>query len=265
MTPILTIADADREILRGRPTGRPLMFQSWQQLLFLHWEVPAEPLQRLLPDGLTLDLHDARAFVGLVPFTMRNVRPAGLPSVRGLSNFHETNVRTYVHCEGREPGVWFFSLDAANIVAATLGRKWFSLPYFFARMSLRLDQQGSVRKLTYASNRIDPGPKPATTRIEAEVRAPIEPARPGTLESFLAERYLLYSVSRKGTLFKGRVHHKPYPLQVAEVVSLEESVLEAAKINRPETKPIAHYASGVDVEVFGLERVRLVGHVERSR
>jgi uncharacterized protein YqjF (DUF2071 family) len=256
MTPIATIADADREILRIRPTGRPVMYQSWQDLLFLHWEVPVEELQALLPPGLTLDLHQGRAFVGLVPFTMRNVRPAGLPTVRGLSNFHETNVRTYVHHQGREPGVWFFSLDAANIVGATLGRKWFALPYFFAAMSLKVRESGGVRRLSYESKRIYPNPRPATTRVEAQVRAPIEPAPEGSLEYFLAERYLLYSVSRSGTLFQGRVHHTPYPLQIAELLDLEESVLKAARIDRPETKPLAHYASGVDVEVFGLERVK---------
>jgi uncharacterized protein YqjF (DUF2071 family) len=256
MTPIAAIDDADRESLRERPTSRPVMYQSWAELLFLHWEVPAERLQRLLPEGLTLDLFDGRAFVGLVPFTMKRVRPAGLPSVRGLSNFHETNVRTYVHFQGQRPGVWFFSLDAANLVAASLGRRLFALPYFFAAMSLRSEESADVRRLTYASKRLYPGPRPATTRIEAEVSSPIEPAKIGTLEYFLAERYLLYSMSRRGTLWQGRVHHKSYPLQVARLLSLEESALSAAGIDRPETKPLAHYAGGVNVEIFGLERVK---------
>jgi uncharacterized protein YqjF (DUF2071 family) len=255
MTPIASIEDADREALRLRPGSRPVMYQSWQQLLFLHWEVPTESLQKLLPTGLTIDTFEGRAYVGLVPFTMRGVRPAGLPSVRGLSYFHETNVRTYVHFQGQKPGVWFFSLDAANIVGAALGRRWFSLPYFFARMSLKVQESEGIRQLLYTSRRIYPGPTPANTRIEAEVRAPVEPAKVGTLEYFLAERYLLYSVSRRGHLYQGRVHHTPYPLQVAEVTSLEESVLKAAGIDRPKTSPLVHYASGVDVEVFGLERV----------
>jgi uncharacterized protein YqjF (DUF2071 family) len=249
------IADLDRRALALRPIGRPVMYQSWRHLLFLHWEVPADPIRRLLPPGLEPDLFEGRAFVGLVPFTMRGIRPVGLPSVRGLSNFHETNVRTYVHGRGRGPGVWFFSLDAANAIGAALGRLWFALPYFFARMSLEVEDRGGVLRLSYASKRLYPGPRPALTRIEAEVRSPVEPARPGTLEYFLAERYLLYSSSRGRGLFKGRVHHSPYPLQVAEVRSLEESALRAAGIGRPDAPPLAHYAGGVDVEVFGLEPV----------
>jgi uncharacterized protein len=193
--------------------------------------------------------------VGLVPFTMRGVRPAGLPAIRGLSHFHETNVRTYVHHRGERPGVWFFSLDAANAVGAALGRLWFGLPYFFARMSLDAEESSDALRISYASDRLYPDPRPATTRVEAEVRSTVEPAKVGTLEYFLAERYLLYSVSRRGILSTGRVHHTPYPLQVAEVLSLEESALHAAGIERPDAPPLAHYASGVDVEVFGLERV----------
>jgi uncharacterized protein len=256
-SPDREIDDADREALTRRPTGRPVMYQSWRQLLFLHWEVPADSLRRLLPPALELDRFEGRAFVGLVPFTMKRVRPAGLPSVRGLSHFHETNVRTYVHFRGREPGVWFFSLDAANAIGAALGRLWFALPYFFARMSLDSEGSGVGLRLSYASDRLYPDPRPAMTRIEAEVRSPVEPAKLGTLEYFLAERYLLYSTSKDGALFKGRVHHSSYPLQVAEVRSLEESALHAAGIERPDASPLAHYARGVDVEVFGLDRVAM--------
>ena len=39
-------------------------------------------------------------------------------------------------------------------------------------------------------------------------------------------------------------------------MSLEESALLAAGIDRPDQAPLAHYAQGVDVEVFGLERIK---------
>ena len=64
------------------------------------------------------------------------MRPVGLPSVPGLSSFHETNVRTYVHRAGCDPGVWFFSLDAANRLAVLAARTTFHLPYYHARMFL---------------------------------------------------------------------------------------------------------------------------------
>ena len=102
---------------RVSPTLRPrrwsVMRHRWAHLLFLHWAVPPEQLRPLLPPGLDLDTFEGRAYVGLVPFTMTGVRPVLLPPLPLLSSFHETNVRTYVHRRGRDPGVWFFSLDAA--------------------------------------------------------------------------------------------------------------------------------------------------------
>ena len=251
--------EADRVALTGRPSGRPVMRQSWDHLLFLHWEVPAAAMARLLPAGLEVDTFEGRAYIGLVPFAMRGVRPALLPSVRGLSNFLETNVRTYVHVGGRDPGVWFFSLDASNPIAVAIARIWFRLPYFFARMRLEAQDRrsdGSVA-LTYRSKRIFPHPRPATSRIVADADGPVAPAGLGTLDYFLTERYLLYTEGRAG-LLKGRVHHSPYPLQRAEVRSLEETSLAAAGIERPDHAPIVRYARGVVVDVFGLEPVPAV-------
>jgi uncharacterized protein YqjF (DUF2071 family) len=188
---------------------------------------------------------------------MKGVRPVGLPAVRWLSNFHETNVRTYVHREGRDPGVWFFSLDAANAIAVRLARSWFHLPYHRTEMFLEREEADRDREPTtivYAGVRRWPGPVPASYLIRAQVTGPVNPAQQGTLEYFLAERYLLYA--RQGDhFFSGQVHHSPYPLQAASVLSCDESLLAAAGIERPGMIPLAHFAAGVDVEVFSLQRV----------
>lgn len=253
----------DRVLLTGRPESRrPVMRQRWEHLLFLHWEVDPAGISRLLPAGLEVDLFEGRAYVGLVPFTMAGVRPAGLPSVWGLSNFHETNVRTYVRLPDGRPGVWFFSLDAANVVGTMLGRFWFRLPYFYARMTLTArERAGGEWNLQYTSRRIWPG-SAAVTRVEAEVTGPPTRAVAGTLEFWLAERYLLYTAGPAGSttdsvanLMCGRVHHSAYPLQAARVLALDESAVEAAGIKRPDQPPLAHYARRVVVEVFGLEPV----------
>ena len=104
----------DRLLTRNRPDGRAVMHQSWRRLLFLHWEVDPAVLASRLPAGLHLDLHGGKAWLGVVPFLMCDVRPRGLPAVPGLSNFPELNVRTYVHDKNGVAGVWFFSLDAGQ-------------------------------------------------------------------------------------------------------------------------------------------------------
>lgn len=77
-----------------------VMRQRWTDLLFLHWTLPPEKVRRTLPPGLTVDLFEEKAWVGVVPFFMKSVRPVGLPSVQWLSHFLELNVRTNVR-DGR--------------------------------------------------------------------------------------------------------------------------------------------------------------------
>lgn len=246
----------DRVAPSLRPPLRPVMRQSWHHLLFLHWEVPAAPLRAALPPGLELDLHEGRAYVGLIPFTMTGVRPAWAPMPPFLSRFHETNLRTYVLASGRDPGVWFFSLDAANPVAVAAARAWFHLPYHFARMRLAVDPppSGTIPStISYTSERLLPGPLPASTSIRCAPTGPPSPAKIGTLEHFLIERYFLYTTWR-GRRYRGQVHHAPYPVQSADLLALDESLTTAAGVARPDSAPLAHYAGRVDVDVFPLLR-----------
>jgi uncharacterized protein YqjF (DUF2071 family) len=248
---VTTPDSIDRIAPTRRPNGRVAQRQSWLDLSFLHWRIPVATLRPLIPAALEIDTYEGDAFIGVVPFTMTGVRPLWAPPVPGISNFHETNVRTYVHLEGRDPGVWFFSLEAASLVAVTIARTFWHLPYHHARMTLDKGPHG----IRYASARRSPPPVPAVCNLTCRPLSAPSPAALGTLEHFLAERYVLYADAGDGALRRGRVHHVPYPLQTAEVSAWEESLLVAAGIERPAGEPFAHYASRVDVEIFALERV----------
>ncbi len=235
-----------------RPAGRAVQRPGWHDLTFLHWRVPAAALRPLVPAALEIDTFDGDAFIGLVPFTMSNVRPWWAPPFPGINRFHETNVRTYVHHQGRDPGVWFFSLDAASLLAVIAARVIWHLPYHHARMKLDKGDFG----LRYASTRKRPGPLPGECRVACRPLTEPAVAKPGTLEHFVAERYLLYTTGRNGSLRRGAVHHQPYPLQRAEVLACEETLIAAAGITRPAgPPPLAHYAATVAVEIFSLERL----------
>lgn len=236
------------EALRLLPEGTSVMSQRWRDLLFLHFSAPVEEVQSLVPPGLTVDTFpdsrgNERAWVGLVPFRMEGVRPGGLPALPWLSAFPETNVRTYVHRDGKRPGVWFFSLDAARRIACMIGRSWFGLNYIHARMeTLR-----SGDHLEYQSSRRD-----GELRIQAEAGAPKPEVRPGTIEFFLVERYLLYAV-KQGVLFDGQVHHVPYSLRSANLAECDETLISAAGV-QSQPWELAWFSDGVDVEVFGLRK-----------
>jgi uncharacterized protein YqjF (DUF2071 family) len=252
----------DRVAPTRPPRGWSVLRMRWSALLFLHWEVEPDALRSLLPPGLDLDTFEGKAYVGLVPFTMTGVRPTVLPAIPGLSNFHETNVRTYVHYKGQDPGVWFFSLDAANAIAVKLARWSFHLPYFHARMDLEptdraiqaaLDR-GEPPTIDYRSERLAPGPTPAKCRVRYRPEGTPRPAPVGTLEHFLIERYILYAFA-DGKLYHGRVRHAPYPVQSARVEALDESLIAAAGIARPAADPLVHFAREVRVRVYPPRRL----------
>src|SRR5262245_27389124 len=73
-----------------------VMAQSWHDLLFAHWPVPAAVLRPLIPPSLGVDTFDGEAWIGVVPFRMSGVRPRYVPPLPDLSAFPELNVRTYV-------------------------------------------------------------------------------------------------------------------------------------------------------------------------
>src|SRR3954447_22905888 len=94
------------------PVRRPVMRQSWHNLTFLHWRYRAEDVRRVVPAGLDIDVYDGNAWGGLIPFNVIGRALPKAPAVPWLSNFPETNVRTYVVDPTGRRGIWFFSLDA---------------------------------------------------------------------------------------------------------------------------------------------------------
>jgi uncharacterized protein YqjF (DUF2071 family) len=225
-----------------RPAGRPIGLQSWRDLLFVHWPLPVDAVRHAIPRRLTPDLLDGVAYVGLVPFAMRRIRPAWLPGPLGL-DFLETNLRLYVHLDGCDPGVLFLSLEASSRIAVAVARRSFGLPYHFARMSM----ERRDREVRYESARAGDHPRLA---LRFQIGDALGPSLPGSAEHFLLERYYLY-VERGGRLFRGQVHHVPYPAHRASVHELEDEIVGAAGLPAPAGAPaFVHFSPGVDVEIF---------------
>jgi uncharacterized protein YqjF (DUF2071 family) len=238
----------DRLALRTRPSGPSLMHQYWGKLLFMHWAIDAELLRPLIPSPLSIDTFDGQAWIGVVPFTMWGIRASFLPPIPGTNAFHELNVRTYVHFKGL-PGVWFFSLDAANSLAVWGARTFYYLPYFNAEMSLA--QEGS--RIEYASTRHDPRGTPAELRAAWTIGEPLPQAQPGSIEFFLTERYCLYSYHRE-QLYRSRIFHEPWPLRSATIDSYQSAMIESLGIPEPAGEPLLHYAESIGVGIWPLRK-----------
>ncbi len=226
------------------------MHQIWRDLLFAHWPVEPDMLRRTLPAGLELDLHEGRAWVGVVPFRMSGIRLRPQPfAVPWIGAFAELNVRTYVTGPGGDrPGVYFYSLDAANPIAVALARRWYHLPYFFARMPIR-ERDGWIE---YESWRLHPGAP--RSRFSARYRPSGAPftAAPDSLEAWLTERYALYTTDRRGRPLRGDIHHRPWPLQRAEGTLRFGALTAQHGITLPEQPPLLHFARRLDIVAWTL-------------
>ena len=235
------------EHLGHRPWPPPLrgwvMGQTWEELLFAHWRVPVETLREHVPADLEIDEHDGSAWLGITPFRVTGLRARGTLPLPFVSEFLELNVRTYVRAE-EKPGIWFFSLDASSRLAVQAARRSYRLPYFHARISAP-KRNGWIE---YDCARVaEPG------RVFSGRYRPngsVFNAEPGSLESFLTERYCLYTVDR-GVPYRAEIHHEPWPLQPAE------AEIELASISPVEVtgEPLVHFSHRQDVVIWPLERV----------
>jgi uncharacterized protein len=233
------------------PHGRWMMEQSWHHLLFAHWPFRLADIRHAVPAELPIDTFDGSAWVGVVPFDLHGLRARGLPALRGVSDFPELNVRTYVTIDGK-PGVYFFSLDAGSKLAVMGARIAFHLNYYHALMSITRTPDG----IQYLSRRTDSRGKPADFSARYRADGKGFHATRGSLEYFLTERYCLYSVSPAGRVYRLDIHHKPWLLQPATGQIEAASVLAATGIPAPSTPPLLHFSAVQEMIAWLPDRIR---------
>jgi uncharacterized protein len=223
-----------------------VMGQSWDDLLFVHWRAASDSLRALLPVGLELDLFHGAAWVGVTPFRVSGLRLRGLPPFPFVSSFLELNARTYVTAGGK-PGIWFFSLDAASELAVEVARRVYRLPYYRAEMRAQWED-GWLR---YESRRRDSRGEPATFLGRYQGIGGKIDSGSSSLAHFLTERYCLYA-TEDGRLKRAEIHHRPWPLQPAEAV-IEETTILPTGIELLADDPLLHYSAQQDVVIWPLE------------
>jgi uncharacterized protein YqjF (DUF2071 family) len=216
---------------------------TWVDLAFLHWRVPVEVLRSLIPAGLEIDTFDNTAWVGIVPFEMKDVAPSGLPPIPTASDFPELNVRTYVR-RGDHAGVWFFSLDAGSWLAVMGARGAANLPYFHARMEITRPAGDDV---SYESERTHPGAPKASFRAWYRPTGEVFSSAPGTFEHWCTERLCLFSTSHEGGLQRLDIEHARWPLQPAVTDVVLNTMAAASGIALPTEQPHVLFAKRLEV------------------
>lgn len=223
-----------------------IMTQTWRDILFIHRPVAPAFIRQAVPDRLQLDTYEGTAWISVVPFYMSGIRLRGCPPMPFTSRFPQLNVRTYV-TYGARPGVYLFSADAANRIVGKLARLVYHLPYRYAEMEMTAQHAG----VTYSSRREN-----GTQAFRCRYKPVSEPYRSneGTLEHWLTERYVLYTVNKR-RVYRGAIHHPPWSLQKAEA-DIEQNTMIPPSIRPKEgASPLLHFAERQDVRLWFRERV----------
>ncbi len=191
----------------------PLFIADWERALMIHYEVDPERLQAAVP--FDLDLYDGRAYVSLVAFTMRGMRPrfGGRISewlLKPIATNDFLNVRTYVrHCG--EPGIFFMTEWLNNRLSVALGPDVFGLPYRFAKIRYHHGSQLRDAEQLHFSGRVDNGAGQGTLAYTGTSGG--EPnfvaCERESFDEWLMERYTAYTSMRGNARFF-RIWHAPW-------------------------------------------------------
>jgi uncharacterized protein YqjF (DUF2071 family) len=225
--------------------ARPVSHQWWRSITFLHWPFEPATIQARLPTGFEVDTWDGAAWVGMTPFVM-TFRLGRLPPLPWTSTFPETNLRTYVRGPDGRDGIWFFSLEAASLPLVVAASTLYAVPYRWADMTV---DHGEV--IRYRSRRRLG--RPAGHDVTVRVGEACED--PTGFDGWSTGRW------RAWTRIAGRpctvaVHHDPWPLHDAGVVDLDESLLSASGLRRPDAAPRVRYSPGTEVRLGWPARAR---------
>jgi uncharacterized protein YqjF (DUF2071 family) len=248
---VSTIAPVEEPIATATPPiAHPVMVQRWSDVVYLHWAYDPSVVQRLLPPGASVDVHDGAAWVGLVPFRMEGLGFPHLAPLPFVGTFPEVNVRTYVRAGGRR-AVWFFSLDIDRTLPALVARWGYHLNYCVGAVG---HQRTEDLVMSHVERRRPRSTAGATTSIAVRTAGPIDPAEP--LTRFLTARWGLVSATRRGGLWHAPIAHATWPLHHADVLHVDDHLVTAAGLPAPSGIPLAMWSPGVDVEIGRPRRLR---------
>jgi len=227
-----------------------IMTQRWQHLLYLHYRVDEATLRAVLPAELEIDHFDGSAWVTLIPLHMNRVHIRDLVPVPTTYRFPELNLRTYVHHQGVQ-GVWFLSIDACSWFSVQIARRAFHIPYHDAHMTFT--PLGDSYHFTSRRAATPVGTPPVSIEAEYRPQGVPQPAAPGSIDAFLAERYCMYA--RNGTtLLRGDISHDPWQIQAVDATITSNTVLEAAGVHAI-AEPVMAYSPGTRAVAWPMCRV----------
>lgn len=188
---------------------KPFLTAQWRNLINLTYQVPHELLSDHLPQGITLEQRDGKAFVSFVAFDFLDTRVKNF-RIPFHVNFPEINLRFYVRYKGVR-GVVFIKEYVPHYATAWLARNLYNEPYQKALMSSGLNITDGIRTVDHS---ITVRGKTHRVAVRADANGYI-PAE-DTEEHFFKEHEWGFGSKRNGTPLYYQVKHpvwETYPVE----------------------------------------------------
>lgn len=217
------------------PSKNWLWYQEWNDAIFLHYKVDYKLLRKLVPTRLHIDTFEDNAWISIVLFKMKHIRPRNLPAIYSISFFNEVNIRTYVHVEDK-PGVYFLDIIADNRISCFLAKQFSGLPYSYQKIYRD--------EISLFSNNITFNYKLGDSIHHKSDR-----------DIWLTERYCLYNADSMNNLYRYDIHHLPWNIDDVEIsqLSINRNYELVKKLQVPDSN---HYSKGVKVVAWNKELLK---------
>lgn len=214
-------------------------YQEWNNAIFLHWQVDVTELEKFVPKELEIDLFEGKPWVSVVVFSMEKIRPKNLPSFPPISDFEETNIRTYVKSNNKT-GVYFLSIEGGTSWSCKIAKLISGLPYRYSKMN-RIEFQYTSQNPEF------------NDKLDIKFTVGKELRRKSALDKWLTERYALFQDNEK-TIYEFDIHHLEWPLNEVELKKTDLCYQRFDRLIKNEPNKM-HYSKGVKVIAWGKNKI----------
>jgi uncharacterized protein len=217
------------------PDKKWLFYQEWHNVLFAHWKVELSELRKFVPETFEIDMLNGNAWVSLIIFTIKNIRPRYLPPFTPVSDFNEINIRTYIRYKNKE-GIYFLNIEAAKWLSGLFAAAFSELPY---RHSKIISSPGHYH--SFNQNNGD--------KLQVKFSPGSEyPA--GKADRWLTERYVFFQDNTKDKINELNIHHHQWPIYK---VGINDFKMNYRRFNNllPNYPELVHYSPGIQVLTWG--------------
>jgi uncharacterized protein YqjF (DUF2071 family) len=135
--------------------------------------------------------------------------------------------------------------------AVRVARRFFHLPYFDAKFQIAYRGED----VEYSAVRTHPGAPKANFAANYRPTGPVYHSAPGSLDSWLTERYCLYAADGAGHLYRGEIDHDRWPLQPAADEVQINTLGDWLGIEMKGPPATLHFAKSLEVRAWLVERV----------